>query len=189
MTSTDRQYFHDMYQVSEDPWDFATSWYEARKYALTMAALPRQRYANAFEPGCSIGVLSELLASRCERVLSTDIVDSALERAKARVAPLGNVLVRRLAIPEDWPREHFDLVVISELAYYFSPLVLDQILSHAAESTEEGDTLVGVHWRGVTDYPLSAGEAHRRVDDCPKFRRIVHHEDERFLLDVWERAR
>ncbi len=64
MTSTDRQYFVDLYASDPDPWRLATSWYERRKYALTVDALPNERYRRAFEPGCSIGVLSELLAPR-----------------------------------------------------------------------------------------------------------------------------
>ena len=31
----------------EDPWDVRTSWYERRKRALTLAALPHERYAVA----------------------------------------------------------------------------------------------------------------------------------------------
>src|ERR1035437_6349846 len=62
MTSTDRQYFRNMYAANNDPWNFETSLYERRKYALTLDTLTKERYHNAFEPGCSIGVLSELLA-------------------------------------------------------------------------------------------------------------------------------
>ncbi len=49
-------YFDQMYAASADPWGFTSRWYEKRKYALTLAMLPRERYADAFEPGCSIGV-------------------------------------------------------------------------------------------------------------------------------------
>jgi cyclopropane fatty-acyl-phospholipid synthase-like methyltransferase len=188
MRSTDRQYFRDMYRESDDPWNFATSEYEERKYAMTLSALPLRRYANAFEPGCSIGVLSELLAERCDRVLSTDIVDVALEQATSRVAHLGNVRIERRPIPEKWPRESFDLIVMSELAYYFDLPTLDEILGLVVDTTATGAHLVGVHWRGVTNYPLSAHGVHRRINRCTKLRRVVHLLDENFLLDVWERV-
>ena len=55
-------YFDDMYAESPDPWGFRTRWYEERKFALTMAALPRRRYRRVFEPGCSVGMLTRLLA-------------------------------------------------------------------------------------------------------------------------------
>jgi hypothetical protein len=46
----DPGYFHDRYAASADPWGLAERWYEARKYALTVALLPRERYGAAFEP-------------------------------------------------------------------------------------------------------------------------------------------
>ena len=78
----DRSYFEEMYRDSDDPWEFGTSPYEQRKYAVTVASLPRIRYRSAYEPGCSIGVLTELLATRCDRLLSSDIIPSALQRPK-----------------------------------------------------------------------------------------------------------
>jgi hypothetical protein len=67
------EYFEDVYAASEDPWGFTTRWYEERKYSLSLAMLPRRRYGDAFEPGCSIGVLTAMLASRCDRLLSCDV--------------------------------------------------------------------------------------------------------------------
>ena len=52
-------YFDDMYAANRDPWSLASRWYEQRKYAVTLACLTRPRYRRAFEPGCSIGVLTE----------------------------------------------------------------------------------------------------------------------------------
>ena len=63
----DAGYFRDMYAASPDPYGLAERWYEARKYALSLALLPRERYGAAFEPGCSIGVLTALLAPRCDQ--------------------------------------------------------------------------------------------------------------------------
>jgi predicted TPR repeat methyltransferase len=187
-TSTDREYFQNMYDESTDPWNFATSSYEQRKYALTINSLPRERYRNAFEPGCSIGVLSELLASRCERLLATDIVSSALEQAKKRLRKYENVVVESRAIPESWPDEVFDLVVLSEVAYYFDAGSLRDILALIVRSTLPGAHVIGVHWRGETDYPLTGDRAHELMNANDQLRRIVHHLDEKFTLDLWERV-
>ena len=67
-TSLAPEYFEDVYNANDDPWNFASSEYEAAKYAATLAALPREKYASAFEIGCSIGVLTEKLAARCENL-------------------------------------------------------------------------------------------------------------------------
>ena len=36
-------YFDRMYAGAADPWGFGSRWYEQRKYALTLAALPGRR--------------------------------------------------------------------------------------------------------------------------------------------------
>jgi hypothetical protein len=187
MASTSRTYFESMYSQSHDPWEFETSEYEHRKYGLTVAALPRQRYANAFEPGCSIGVLTELLTPSCDWLLATDIVDDALARAEERLSALTNVRVEHRAIPEEWPKGPFDLVVLSEIAYYFDVDELREVLNLAVESTVFGAHVIGVHWRGQTDYPLSGDEAHEIIDATLELRRVAHYDEESFVLDVWER--
>ena len=55
-------YFERMYATSADPWQLQARWYERRKYAITLALLPYPRYRHAFEPGCSISVLTEMLS-------------------------------------------------------------------------------------------------------------------------------
>ena len=57
-----------MYSAADDPWGFEERWYERRKYAISLAQLPAERYHRAFEPGCSIGVFTRLLAQRCDAV-------------------------------------------------------------------------------------------------------------------------
>jgi len=188
VTSTDRPYFDELYATASDPWNFATSWYERRKYALTVATLPRIRYRNAFEPGCSIGILSELLAPRCDRLLATDINSIALEQASERLKNCAGVEVEFRAIPESWPSEQFDLVVLSELAYYFDEAALDIIVADVVQSTLPESHLIGVHWRGKTNYPLTGDQAHDQIGECKKLRQLVHHLEEKFVLDLWERV-
>lgn len=177
-----------MYAASDDPWQFTTSAYEQRKYALTVASLPRSRYDSAFEPGCSIGVLSELLATRCRRLLATDLVGNALATATERLKGYRHVRVEERAIPEQWPQEPFDLIVMSEIAYYFDEAALLEIMDGVERSTAQGAHLVAVHWRGETDYPLTGDDAHELIARTPTLRSVVHHIEEQFLLDVWERV-
>jgi protein-L-isoaspartate O-methyltransferase len=115
-------YFDALYAESSDPWELASRWYERRKYAITLALLPQERYDHAFEPGCSIGVLTELLSARCDRVTATDVADAALAQTDARLRAGGHregVTLLNRSFDTDWPATDFDLVMISELAYYF----------------------------------------------------------------------
>jgi hypothetical protein len=187
MRSTERRYFDEMYESDADPWDFETSAYEHRKYMVSVASLPRPHYGSVFEPGCSIGVLTKMLAARCDRLLATDVVPAALGRARDRLADLRHVTLEQRAIPEDWPQAMFDLVVLSEIAYYFDVPDLRRVIGLVVRSTGSGAQVLGVHWRGTTDYPLSGDRVHEIIDDTPGLARVVHHVETDFVLDVWER--
>ncbi len=186
--SMNRTYFDEMYASDPDPWQFESSWYEQRKYALTMAALPEPRYRSAFEPGCSIGVLTSLLAQRCDELLATDLVAEVVERARGRCRTLPGVTLEVRPIPEQWPTGPFDLVVLSEIAYYFDRPTLDEVMTLLLATVVPGATIVGVHWRGRTNYPLSGDQVHEVIGSYAEFESAVHHVEPDFVLDVWNRT-
>ncbi len=188
MSRVSRSYFDRLYGADPDPWGFASRWYEQRKYRLTVDSLPQPRYRSGFEPGCSIGVLTGLLAERCERLIAADPVASAIDDARRRIGPAGNVDLRVLSIPEEWPDGHYDLIVLSEIGYYFDRSELDEVLSKASRDLEEGGTLVAVHWTGPTDYPLTGHEVHRLIAGVPTLDQVVDHADAEFVLGVWQRG-
>ncbi|MCZ4119977.1 class I SAM-dependent methyltransferase [Streptomyces sp. H39-S7] len=187
--STAASYFDDMYRGSEDPWSLASRWYEQRKYDLTVAALPRPRYRSAFEPGCSVGELTARLAERCDEVLACDRVGSAVASATRRTAQLPRVTVRQLTLPEQWPAGTFDLIVLSELLYYFDAHDLTRLLDRTVEALEPGGTLVTVHW----NHPV---EEHARTGDdlavilagIPELGLLANHREDDFVLQVFGRA-
>jgi hypothetical protein len=187
MASFDRSYFDAMYSDDPDPWGFESRWYERRKYALTVAALPLPFYHSGFEPGCSVGVLTSLLAPRCDSLLATEIVPTAMARAVARLSGADHVTFQQSAIPEAWPSGSFDLVVLSEIAYYFDTEALADIAVLVAGSTVPGGTVVAVHWRGATNYPLTGDDAHRVLANSPDLESVAHHLEQDFVLDVWRR--
>jgi SAM-dependent methyltransferase len=182
-------YFEAMYAESTDPWGFASRWYERRKYALTLAALPRERYARGFEPGCSIGVLTGLLATRCDSLLATDVAAAAVAEARQALAPYDWVDVAELAVPHDWPEGGFDLIVLSEIGYYLDADDLEVLLDRAVASLEPGGTLAAVHWRHpVADYPLRGDDVHDLLGSSPDLHRLARHEEADLLLEIFEAA-
>ncbi len=181
-------HFEQRYADNLDPWGFTSRWYEARKYALTLAALPRRRYHRAFEPGCSIGVLTAALAARCDSLLAADGVDAALDQARLRVGSLAHVEVAKLVLPRQWPDGPWDLVVLSEIAYYFDAGDLGHLLDRAADTTALGATVIAVHWRGETDYPMPGDAVHQVIDSHPAFEHRSGFYERSFRLDVYERG-
>ena len=135
------EYFVDMYAEAADPWRLAERWYEQRKYAITIAMLPRSGYRHAFEPGCSVGVLTELLTRRCDHVTASDVAQAALDATRARLTACGrpdDVTLRRLSLDAEWPAEDFDLVVMSEVAYYLTGPALRAVLDRECARLQAG---------------------------------------------------
>ena len=185
----DPGYFRDRYAASADPWGLAERWYEARKYALTVALLPRERYGAVFEPGCSIGVLTAQLAPRCDRLLACDVVPEAVAAARLRAAGLSGVRVERRVIPGEWPPGSFDLIVLSELLYYFDDADLGQVLGLGIGSLRPGGQILAVHWRHpAPDHPRTGDEVHEDLDAHPALARLAHYRDPDFTADVYGRA-
>jgi len=154
------EYFDRLYAQSGDPWDFASSPYEAAKYAATLAALPHPRYSYALELGCSIGVFTPLLALRCERLLATDVSEAALSQARTRCADLPQVVFERRDLTTDFPAGRFDLILVSEVGYYFSQPDLQVLRANIAAALASGGDLLLVHYTGETNYPLTAAAVH-----------------------------
>lgn len=153
-------YFDALYAQSADPWRFATSPYEAAKYADTVASLPRERYHSAVEIGCSVGVLTAALAPRCDALLGLDIADAALASATKRCRALPHVSFVRSTLPDVPPAGRFDLIMLSEVLYYWTPEALVRMAAAVVEIADDDADIVLVHWLGPTpDYPLDGDEA------------------------------
>lgn len=182
-----QSYFDDIYHGSDDPWGFHDRWYERRKRAITMACLPDQHYSRCFEAGCSIGLVTSGLAQRCHRVLAVDASQTAVQHAARAVEGFPHVRVEQRMLPEEWPvGERFDLVVLSEVGYYFDGSDLSALLDLAVGSLAPAGVLLACHWRHpVADYPLAGDVVHEAIIERPELARSVQHEEADFLLDVF----
>ncbi|MGB3482145.1 MAG: SAM-dependent methyltransferase [Mycobacterium sp.] len=176
-------YFERMYADSEDPWKLDSRWYEQRKYAITLSMLPRLRYRHAFEPGCSVGVLTELLTQRCDHVTAVDVAAAALATATARVSSGVTFAQRGLDAP--WPAGPFDLVVLSEVGYYLDAALLAEVLHREVPRLAPGATVVAAHWRHpVADYPLTGDQVHEVVAATPGLTPLGRYRDRDVVIDV-----
>jgi cyclopropane fatty-acyl-phospholipid synthase-like methyltransferase len=152
-------HFEALYAADPDPWNFAASPYERAKYALTLNAIPKPRSRSALEVGCSIGVLTRSLASRCDTLIAVDAAQAPLVEARRRCADLPSVSFEQMFVPEQWPDGVFDLILLSEVVYYLNPEDVGRLAARAAHSLPMGGSVILVHWTGSTDYPLSGDEA------------------------------
>ncbi|GAB3460263.1 SAM-dependent methyltransferase [Streptomonospora sediminis] len=184
--SVERAYFEGIYRGSADPWGLRASWYERRKRALTLASLPHERYKRAFEPGCAIGALTRDLAARCDELVAWEPIASPRQRAEYDLAGFDHVRVLQAGVPWQWPRGTFDLIVLSELLYYFDDADLHSVLDHTAASLRPGGTVVAVHWRHpAPDHTRPGDDAHRVLAAHGGFAHVACHREADFRIDVY----
>ncbi len=184
------EYFDSLYTADIDPWKFAASPYERGKYTLTLNAMPKPRYRSAFEVGCSIGVLTRSLASRCDAVLAVDASQTALLEARRRCADLPGIRFEQMFVPEQWPEAMFELILLSEVVYYLSPEDVARLAARVVSSLTKGGSVILVHWTGPTNYPLGGDEATDLFIERIGSACVVKRGDRyrQFRLDVLSRA-
>lgn len=212
-TTYSESYFDALYQDNTDPWQYQTRWYEKRKRDLCLAVLPQAKYGRAIELGCGNGVFSELLAQRCQSLLSIDGNKQAVQLAQQRLANLSHIRVIQGVIPNvlftidsalsDKPSTlspPFDLIVISEILYYLSAVDIDTVTAWIGQNLAAGGTLLCCHWRyDIEGFQMNGEKVHQRLyqafnttepadSNALTFTHQSKVVDSDFLLDIWQHS-
>ncbi|MGO4512947.1 class I SAM-dependent methyltransferase [Bradyrhizobium sp. 2TAF36] len=165
-------YFEAKYQADIDPWRFRTSAYEQEKYEATIAALSKPRYHNGLEVGCAIGILTAQLARHCDQLIALDASTTAIAEAARQNLP--NVRFDAAFLPEEFPAGAFDLIVLSEVLYYFAEGDLQHVAEKCLNALQGGGEMILCHWLGATDYPLTGYQASDRFVKAVAKHRPTH---------------
>jgi predicted TPR repeat methyltransferase len=182
-----REYFEGLYAESDDPWNFEASEYEQEKYARTLAVLGELTFRRALEAGASIGVFTEMLAERCDELLAVDVSERAVAAARQRLSGRGNVRVERRTLPEQMPDGPFDLIVASEVLYYFPREEMLTVMRGFERELAPGGILLAVHWRRKTEtYPLQGDEVHELLVEHSRLLNKETVVKANYRLDVFE---
>ncbi len=177
--------FNRLY-ADADPFGYRTRWYEQRKRNLMMAALPRERFARGWELGCSNGELTAALGERCDALLGTDISAQAIALARLRVGPVSRVVLEQATHPAVWPSGQFDLIVFSEVGYYFEPGAFEQTVAALRGSLAVDGCLLACHWRHPFEgAQRSAEEVHLALQHSLALPSACRYDDSDFILQVW----
>jgi len=139
-------FFEKRYATTEDPWNLQTSSYELTKLQRTVQTVSRHRRGNrVLDVGCGEGVLTELLAKLGMSVVAVDLSETAVARARRRCAPYPQVILLTrdgslLELPE-----RFDLIVLSEILYYFDSPTRAQLSQRLIDLLVNGGHVVAVN--------------------------------------------
>lgn len=183
MSSRDLEEFA---QADADRWS-----YDSSPYATVVATLEGcgpGPFTSALELGGAIGVFTELLAPRCERLTRIDVAATAAAMARRRLVDFPGVDVVRGTIPDAIPQRDYDLVVASEILYYLPVEDFERTLAVIRARLVPGGRLVAVHWRPAeSERPFHAEDIHARLRDDPWLQSLHAEQAQEHLLDVLER--
>jgi LmbE family N-acetylglucosaminyl deacetylase/SAM-dependent methyltransferase len=177
--------FDAVHHGSADPWNYASSWYERRKRAITLAALPGETYERGLEVGCSIGTLTADLAGRCRSLLAVDASGAAVRRATQRLEGRDGIRVEQRVVPGSWPEGTFDLLVVSEVGYYLDPTELAELWDQVEASLEPAGVLVLCHWRHpIEGWQLDGDTVHALARQRLRWQTTGMYQERDFVLEI-----
>lgn len=175
--------FEALFRANPDPWNYATSRFEAYKRTILLRACGPNIRGRALELACANGETTRALAPKCLRLLALDVSPTAVGEASRRLAGMETVTTRQALLPADLPRQPFDLIVVSELLYYLSASDSERLIVSLARSTAPGGRVVLLHHHvDFDDAAQHPNDAHRNaVRSLARVMSIVfHHRDRRF---------
>lgn len=180
----DHEYFEKLHASHVDPWSVLTSAYEREKFRATLDALEKPVYGHILELGCSIGGLTNYLSSRCKALTAVDTSGTALARAR-EWCPQPHVRFVQAHLPDGHWQGSYDLVVLSEVLYYFTIPALVRLADRLSRFVMPETRFVVVHWTGETNYPLSGDRAMELFQCLVRARRVHHERHPCYRIETW----
>jgi len=153
----------ESYAADYDPYGYAVDERQSERYRWQLAALGDGHFGRGLELACSIGVLTTLLADRCDEVLAVDVSEVAVERARRRLATRPAVTVEQRTLPADWPAGEFDLIVASDVFCYWTPGLVREGVRRCEDSLAPGGVLLVSNWLPFTPTHALSGDAVHRI--------------------------
>ena len=161
------------------------------RYEFLLEALGDRPLGRTLELGCSVGVLTAMLADRADSLTATDISEVVLETARERLRAAGHegVELRQADLPDGVPEGPFDTIVASELLYYLRADEVAEAAARLAAALAPGGRLLTAHTRGYfPKHAISADHAARLVGRARELRSVGRWSGSELRVDLLERA-
>jgi hypothetical protein len=133
-----------------------------------------------------------MLAKKCKKLLSVDVAEAPLAKARVRLKESPQVVFKKMAVPDQFPSAKFDLIVMSEVGYYLAWPDFKLLRKKVTEQLSAGGQLLLVHWTPVVhDYPLTGDEVHDAFmeisGETNTFKHLLHKSEATYRLDLFEK--
>lgn len=183
--------FEALFRADTDPWNYASSPFEAFKRRELLRACGTRLYGRGLELACANGETSRHLIRRCLSLLAVDVSPTVIAAARTRVQTPG-LTFATTRLPEETPRGPFDLIVASEILYYLPgsdmAVLLDQLVSILAP----GGRIVLLHHIVAFDdaaQPPALAQARARAELGRHLHPVWSRCHRRFQVAAFEKAR
>jgi len=177
--------FEARYRAEGDPWRTLSDPAERAKADAVLSACGDGPFASVVDLGAGLGVLAAALAYRSRRLRALDAAPTAVAAAAGRLARWPGARAAVAVLPDDLPRDTFDLVVASEVLYYLSPAAFAATLRWLDGAVAPAGRVVAVHWTGsAPDLQRSADDVHVALARCPRLTSTATTRAETYRLDV-----
>lgn len=190
MKAIDPEGFEAMFRGDVDPWNYGASPFEAFKRQALLRACGDRVRGRTLELACANGETTLALAPLSLSLLALDSSPTVIAEAARRTAHLPRVETRQAVLPQDMPRGHFDLVVVSEILYYLAPRDADLLMARLVEVTC-GRIVIVHHLKDFADAaqkPARAQRAARRFFGR-RMAEVFHERHGRFEVLAFDASR
>ena len=192
MRPIDPDGFERLFRTSIDPWNYRGSPFEAFKRRVLLRACGFRQYGRGLELACANGETTRPLARRCLRLLAVDTSPTAVAAAETRTADLPSVTISAATLPATMPRGPFDLIIVSEIAYYLSPNDLRILIGRIGRELAPGGRVVVLHhlkrFDDAAQVPARAQATIRR-SFAPALTPVFSYRHDRFEALAFEASR
>jgi len=101
-----------------------------------------------------------MLPPLCRSLVAIEVSETAVERAMLRLRDMPHVTVSRAALPAEMPSGEFDLIVCSDVLYYFPRDVLIEMIPRFTTALAPDGTLLVLHYLGRFGQSTRGHEVH-----------------------------
>jgi len=145
-------------------------------------------YSSLIEVGCGEGSLLTRLVARLGRDVTALGIDIAADPGRSFVGDRARVTFCQATVAEiAGAGNRFDLVVVSEVLYYWPKDVMLAALRRFEEILAPGGALLAVHWRKETKtYPLQGDEVHELLLRYTRLANTATITESEYRLDLFE---
>ena len=183
------KHFDHLFAARPDPWGFRGDAIAQERRGLIIELLSRRRFSRLLEIGCAEGWMTPMLADLADELVSVDLSEVALERARGECRNVRNVTFQQLdLVVNPLPAGLFDCIVCAGVLV-FLPVDVQQIVCRKLiASLRYGGDLLLEHVREPYPGEVPGRVVHSLYRGNPQLRETHNQEVDNYAITVFRKV-